>query len=114
MTIQRLDSGRRMSQAVIHNQTVYLAGQVGNPKSDLQGQTREALASVDALLAKSGSSKSKILQVTIWLADMKDFATMNEIYDAWIDPANPPTRACGGSALATPDYLFEIIVVAAL
>lgn len=113
MPIERIEPGARMSQAVIHNGTVYLAGQVGDPKSDLEGQTREALAKVEGLLKRAGSDKSRILQATIWLADMKDFAKMNAIYDAWIDPANPPARACGEAALATPEHLFEIIVVAA-
>jgi len=112
MTIQRLDSGSRMSQIVVHNQTVYLAGQVGNPEGNIQQQTRDALASVETLLSKAGSDKSKILQVTIWLSNMDDFAAMNEIYDAWVDIENPPTRACGEAKLATKDYLFEIIAVA--
>ncbi|MBY6090727.1 RidA family protein [Pseudooceanicola sp. 502str34] len=113
MSITRLDPGPRMSKAVIHGDTVYLAGQVGEPGSDLAGQTREALASVDAILAEAGSDKSKILQVIVWLADMADFAEMNAIYDAWIDPANPPARACGEAKLATPDYKVEFIVTAA-
>ncbi|MCA0921308.1 RidA family protein [Pseudooceanicola nanhaiensis] len=113
MSITRLDPGPRMSKAVIHGDTVYLAGQVGEPGSDLAGQTREALASVDAILAEAGSDKSKILQVIVWLADMADFAAMNAIYDAWIDPANPPARACGEAKLATPDYKVEFIVTAA-
>ncbi len=113
MTITRLHPGKRMSQAVIHGETVYLAGQVGEPKSDLAGQTREALAAVEALLAEAGSDKSRILQVIVWLADIADFAAMNAVYDAWIDPANPPARACGEARLATPDYRVEFIVTAA-
>lgn len=113
MTITRLHPGPRMSQAVIHGDTVYLAGQVGNAGSDLAGQTREALAAVEALLAEAGSDKSRILQVVVWLADIADFAAMNAIYDAWIDPANPPARACGEAKLATPDYRVEFIVTAA-
>ena len=114
MSIKRFDPGPRMSQAVVHNQTVYLAGQVGDVANDVQGQTRDALASVDGLLARAGTDKSKILQATIWLADISDFSAMNEIYDAWVDKENPPARACGEAKLATPDHLFEIIVIAAV
>lgn len=111
--ITRLDSGPRMSQAVIHGGTVYLAGQVGNPGDSVTDQTRTILERIEALLARSGSDKSRILQATIWLASMDDFAEMNAVWDAWVDPANPPARACGESKLATPDYTVEIIVVAA-
>lgn len=113
MTITRLHPGKRMSQAVIHGDTVYLAGQVGEPGSDVAEQTREALAAVDALLAEAGTNKSKILQVIVWLADIADFSTMNAVYDAWIDPENPPARACGEAKLAAPEYLVEFIVTAA-
>ncbi|MFK5998174.1 MAG: RidA family protein [Rhodobacterales bacterium] len=112
--IQRINPGPRMSQAVIHNGIIWLAGQVGTPGAPVADQTRDMLASVDALLSENGTSKSRILQATIWLADMADFAEMNAIYDAWIDPANPPTRACSEAALATPDYKVEIIIVAAV
>ncbi|MDO5606212.1 MAG: RidA family protein [Paracoccus sp. (in: a-proteobacteria)] len=113
MAIQRIEPGPRMSQAVVHGDLVWLAGQVGAPEGDLQTQTRQALAQVDTLLAQAGSDKSHMLQVIVWLADMADFAAMNEIYDAWIDPANPPARACGEAKLATPDYKVEFIVTAA-
>ncbi|MHA3980648.1 RidA family protein [Halovulum sp. GXIMD14794] len=114
MSITRLDAGSRMSQVTIHGNTVYLAGQVGTENADLATQTRDALASVDALLERAGTDKSKALQVIVWLADMADFAEMNAIYDAWIDPANPPVRACGEAKLATPGYRVEFIVTAAL
>ncbi|MGR3761577.1 RidA family protein [Roseobacteraceae bacterium NS-SX3] len=114
MSIQRLHSGPRMSQAVIHNNTVYLAGQVGTAGADVAAQTRDCLKAVDALLEEAGSSKSKLLQVIIWLADMADFDEMNAVYDAWIDPENPAARACGEAKLATPDYKVEFIVTAAL
>lgn len=113
MSVTRLHPGPRMSQAVIHGDTIYLAGQVGEAGSDVAAQARQALAKVDALLAEAGSSKSKALQVIVWLADMADFAAMNAVYDAWIDPANPAARACGEAKLATPDYLVEFIVTAA-
>jgi enamine deaminase RidA (YjgF/YER057c/UK114 family) len=113
MTIQRLDPGPRMSQAVIHVDTVYLAGQVGAPGESVTVQTKAILASIDALLARAGSDKSKILSATIWLADMASFGEVNAVWDAWVDPANPPARATGEAKLATPDYRVEIIVVAA-
>ena len=114
MSIQRLHSGPRMSQAVIHGGIVYLAGQVGAPGEDVEAQTRAVLASVDSLLAEAGTDRSRILQATIWLADMADFAVMNEVWEEWIGGANAPARATGEVKLATPDYKVEIIVTAAL
>ena len=93
--------------------TVYLAGQVGTPGASVTEQTTELLAKVEGLLERAGSSKSKIVQATIWLASMDDFAEMNAVWDGWIDPAAPPTRACGESRLAAPGYKVEVIVVAA-
>ncbi|EYD70432.1 RidA family protein [Limimaricola hongkongensis] len=113
MTITRMHPGPRMSQAVRHGDTLYLAGQVGAPGADIATQTRGCLDAIDALLAEAGSSKSKLLQVTIWIADMADFDAMNAVYDAWIDPANPATRACCEARLATPEYRVEIIATAA-
>ena len=114
MSIQRIGSGPRMSQAVIHGDTVYLAGQVGAPGESVTAQTKAVLASVEALLAQAGSDKSKILTATIWLADMADFAEMNAVWDAWVPQGNCPARATGEAKLATPDYKLEIIVVAAV
>ena len=114
MTITRLESDQRMSQAVIHNGTVYLAGQVGTPGDDTPTQTREILAEIERLLAVAGTDKSRLLHATIWLADMADFAAMNAVWDAWIGDRNPPTRATGHVKLASPDYRVEIIAVAAL
>ena len=113
MTIQRIDAGSRMSQAVIHGDTVYLAGQVGAPGEGITAQTEAVLASIESLLARTGSDKSRILSATIWLADMADFAEMNAVWDRWIDGKDPPARATGEARLATPDYRVEIIVVAA-
>jgi enamine deaminase RidA (YjgF/YER057c/UK114 family) len=110
--ITRLEPGRRMSQAVIHGDTVYLAGQVGEGP-DVTAQARDALAHVDRLLALAGTDKSRILSCTVWLADIADFAAMNAVWDAWVDPANPPVRATGEARLATPDYKVEFIVTAA-
>ena len=113
MSIQRIGSGPRMSQAVIHGDTVYLAGQVGAPGESVTAQTKAVLASVEALLAQAGSDKSKILTATIWLADMADFAEMNAVWDVWIDGKDAPARATGEAKLATPDYKVEVILVAA-
>ena len=111
--IKRIDTGKRMSQAVIHNGTIWLAGQVGNAGDNVTEQTRTILANIDSLLQRAGSDKSKILQATIWLESMDDFAEMNAVWDAWVAPGHAPARACGESKLATPDYTVEIIVVAA-
>ncbi|MCF8467901.1 MAG: RidA family protein [Sneathiella sp.] len=113
MTIERIDPGTRMSQAVVHGNTVYLAGQVGAPSESVTAQTLAICAKIDDLLARVGSGKSKMLQATIWLSDMAYFSEMNAVWDSWIDPKNPPTRACGESKLATPDYKVEIIIIAA-
>ena len=113
MTITRLHSGPRMSQAVIHGDTVYLAGQVGAPGKSVTEQTQAILAQIDALLAETGSAKSKVLSATIWLADMADFAEMNAVWDVWVGGQDAPARATGEAKLATPDYKVEIIIVAA-
>lgn len=112
--IQRIQPDARMSQVVVHNGVVYLAGQVGEPGETVAEQTRTALAEIDALLAEAGTDKSKILMATIWLADIADFETMNSVWDAWVDPQNPPARATGESRLAAPEYRVEIIVQAAV
>ena len=113
MTITRIDAGPRMSQAVIHGDTVYLAGQVGAPGDSVTAQTKSVLAQIENLLARTGSDKSKLLSATIWLADMADFGEMNAVWDAWIGGQDAPTRATGEAKLATPDYKVEIIIVAA-
>lgn len=114
MSIRRIEVGPRMSQAVVHGNTVYLSGQVGAAGASVTEQTKAVLVEVDRLLAAAGSSKSKIIQAIIWLADMNDFAEMNAVWDAWVDPANTPARATGEAKLATPDYKVEIIVTAAV
>lgn len=110
--IERIEKGTRMSQAVIHGGTIYLAGQVGKG-DDVTAQTLDALAQVDRLLALAGTDKSHLLSVTIWLAAMGDFDAMNAVYDAWVDLENPPARACGEARLATAEYLLEFLVIAA-
>ncbi|WP_288414885.1 RidA family protein [uncultured Novosphingobium sp.] len=113
MTIQRIESGTRMSQAVIHGDTIYLSGQVGEPGASVADQTRQVLTQIEDLLAQAGSDKSKILMATIWMADMADFAEMNTVWDAWVGGKDAPARATGEAKLATPDYKVEIIVTAA-
>ena len=113
MTITRFDQGPRMSQAVIHGDTIYLAGQVGAPGESVTAQTKAVLAEIEDILAQVGSDKNHLLHATIWLADMADFAEMNAVWDAWIADAPAPARATGEARLATPDYKVEIIVTAA-
>jgi enamine deaminase RidA (YjgF/YER057c/UK114 family) len=99
----------------VHNGTVYLAGQVANDASeDIQGQTAQVLAEVDALLARVGSDKSKILMAQIFLADLVDFAGMNEVWDAWVVPGQTPPRATVQAALAKPEWKIEVVVTAAV
>lgn len=112
--ITRLESGPRMSQAVIHNGIVYLAGQVGNPGEDVAQQTRTALAEVDRLLALAGTDKIRILSAQVWLADVTTVAQMNAVWDAWVPQGHTPARATGESKLVAPEYLVEVIVTAAL
>ncbi|WP_066799680.1 RidA family protein [Sphingomonas soli] len=114
MSIKRINPGTRMSDAVIHGNTVYLAGQVALPGASVTEQTRAVLAQIEALLGEAGSAKEKILSATIWLADMADFAEMNAVWDAWVDGRDAPTRATGEAKLATPDYKVEIIIIAAV
>jgi enamine deaminase RidA (YjgF/YER057c/UK114 family) len=113
MSIQRIQPGPRMSQAVVFGDMVYLAGQVGTAGENVTDQTKTVLAKIDDLLAQAGTSKSNVLKAEIWLSDMKHFAEMNAVWDAWIDPQNPPARACGESKLATPDFDVEIMITAA-
>lgn len=113
MSIQRIEPGARMSNAVIHANTVYLAGRVGEGDS-VTDQCKSALADVDRLLAAAGSDKSKILQTIIYLSDIANFAEMNAVWEAWIDPGNPPARATSEAKLTTPKFKVEFIVTAAI
>ncbi len=113
MTITRFDQGPRMSQAVVHGDTIYLAGQVGLPGQNVTEQMKTLLAQVDALLERTGSDRHHLLSATIWLADIADFAAMNVVWDEWIAGGAAPARATGEAKLATPDYLVEVILVAA-
>lgn len=111
--ITRMHTGQRMSQIVMHGDTIYLAGQVGNPEDGVADQTRTCIEKVEALLAEAGSDSTRILQCTIWLADMADFAEMNAVWDAWVPEGHAPARACGEAKLATPDFKVELLVTAA-
>ena len=112
--IERLHTSQRMSKIVKHNGVVYLCGQVGKPQDNVADQTRECLRLVDDLLAEAGTSSKNMLQAIIWLADMKDFAEMNAVWDVWVPEGHAPVRACGEAKLATSDYLVEVIITAAL
>jgi enamine deaminase RidA (YjgF/YER057c/UK114 family) len=114
MNIDRIGVGKRMSEAVVHNGVVYVAGQVGQPGADVETQARQALAEVDRILAQAGTDKTRILQTIVWLADIADFDRMNGVWDAWVAPGHTPARATGEARLATPDYKVEFIVTAAL
>jgi enamine deaminase RidA (YjgF/YER057c/UK114 family) len=113
MSIERKHVGRRMSQIVVHGDTIYLAGQVGEAGASVPDQTRQILDKIDALLAEVGSDKTKILQAVIWLDDMAHFEAMNAVWDAWVADGDAPARACGEARLASPDLQVEIIINAA-
>jgi enamine deaminase RidA (YjgF/YER057c/UK114 family) len=115
MCLTRLHAGPRMSQAVIHGDTVYLAGQVADrAKGGTVGeQTSEILATVDRLLAEAGSDKNKILSATIYLADIATFGEMNAVWDAWVQAGQAPARATVEAKLAAPAYTVEIACIAA-
>lgn len=114
MSISRIDTTPRLAHAVVHNGTVYLTGQVGEAGASVADQTRQVLACIDKLLDKAGTDKSKLLQATIWLSDVNDFAEMNSVWDTWVDPQNPPARSTGLMDLLEPGHKVEITVVAAV
>jgi enamine deaminase RidA (YjgF/YER057c/UK114 family) len=115
MTITRLKAGPRMSQAVVHGSTIYLAGQVADQAKgkSVCEQTNEILAKIDGLLAETGSDKTKILSATIYLADIATFAEMNTAWEAWVPSGHTPARATVEAKLAAPEYTVEIVCVAA-
>lgn len=114
MSIVRHDPSSILSHAVEHGDTVYLAGIVAKDvNKDVKGQTKEIVDEIDRLLAKCGSSKSKVLSATIWVTDIRNRAPMNEVWTAWVDPKNLPARACIEAKLADPKCLVEIMVIAA-
>ncbi len=113
--VSRKQVGPRMSQAVVHNGTVYLAGQVADDGSaPVAEQTRQVLAKIDGLLAECGTDKTKLLSATVWLKDIGQFAEMNKVWDAWVAPGNTPARACVEAKLAAPQFLVEVGIIAAL
>jgi enamine deaminase RidA (YjgF/YER057c/UK114 family) len=112
MRIERFDKGTRMSRIVVHGETIYLCGQVGSG-DNITEQTEDMLSRVDTLLAQVDSSKSKILSATLWISNMDNFTEMNAVWDNWIDPENPPARACGEARLARESLLVEVIITAA-
>ena len=112
--ITRIKTGPRMSQVVVHGNTVYLAGQVASDRSaDTAGQTREILAAIDALLAEAGTDKRHVLAATIYLTDMGTFNEMNAVWEAWVAPGCAPARATVGAPLASSAYRVEIVITAA-
>lgn len=115
MTIQRFDCGTRLSEMAVHHSTVYLAGQVAaDATQDITGQTRQVLAAIDALLARAGSDKRKLLMVQIYLADLSDFPKMNDVWEAWLPAGCAPPRATVQAALAKPEWRVEMVVTAGL
>jgi enamine deaminase RidA (YjgF/YER057c/UK114 family) len=114
MSITRHHGNQRMSQIVIHGDTIYLAGQVAaDASADITVQTQQVLQKVDDLLAEAGSDNSKVLSAQIWIASMGHFAAMNAVWDAWVPEGNAPARACIEARLASPDLLVEVGIVAA-
>lgn len=115
MTIRRIAPEARLSGAVVHNTTVFLAGQVAaDPSADAEGQAADILRQIDALLNEAGTDKTYLLSVQIFLADMADFAAVNRAWDAWLDPRHKPARATVEARLADPAWRVEITGVAAL
>ncbi|WP_374675452.1 RidA family protein [Ideonella sp.] len=114
-SIQRFDVGPRMSEMAVHQGVVYLAGQIAEDGTqDIAGQTRQVLGAIDALLARAGSDKSKILRAQIYLADLAEFDAMNAVWEAWVVPGHTPPRATVQARLAKPEWKIEIVVTAAV
>ncbi len=113
--VTRHETNARMSAAVVHQGTVYLAGQVpDDAAADITTQTNQVLAKIDRLLKLAGSDRSKLLSATIWLTDMRYFADMNAVWDAWVPSGQAPARACIGTPLANPNFKIEIGIIAAV
>jgi enamine deaminase RidA (YjgF/YER057c/UK114 family) len=113
--VQRYEAGARMSEMTVHNGVCYLAGQVAADGSqDIAGQTRQVLGAIDALLARAGTDKTKVLHAQIFLADIADFPGMNAVWDGWVVAGHTPARATVQAALAKPEWKVEIVVTAAL
>lgn len=114
--IHRLDVGRRLAEAAVYNGIAFLAGQVAetNEHADVGTQTQECLDRIDAVLARLGSDKTRILSATIYLADMADYDTLNRHWDAWVPEGHTPARACVQARLAGDQFRVEISIVAAV
>lgn len=113
--IIRIDAGKRMSEATVYNGVAYLAGQIPEDTTqDIYGQTKQVLAAIDNLLAQVGSDKSQILMAQIFLADMQDFAGMNQAWDEWVIAGQAPARATVEAKLADTNWKVEIVVKAAV
>jgi enamine deaminase RidA (YjgF/YER057c/UK114 family) len=114
MKVERKEVGTRMSQIVVHGDTVYLAGIVAhaNKGKSVTEQTKEILSTIEKYLSSVGSDKTKLLKANIWITDMANFAEMNAVWDAWVSPGNTPARACVEAKLAAPEYKVEIMVEA--
>ena len=113
--VQRFDVGPRLSEMAIHNGTVYLAGQVPDDATqDIEGQTRQVLGMIDALLERAGTDKTRLLMVQIFLADLADFDGMNRVWDAWVPAGHTPPRATVQARLARPEWKIEIVATAAV
>ncbi|SFC19915.1 Enamine deaminase RidA, house cleaning of reactive enamine intermediates, YjgF/YER057c/UK114 family [Polaromonas sp. OV174] len=114
MSLQRIDTVKRRSEVVVHNNTIYIGGQVAaNTQGNIEAQTREVLDALDRLLEQAGSSRNHLLSVRILLRDITDYADMNAVWDEWIPLGHAPTRACTLQQLINPDWRLEIIAVAA-
>jgi enamine deaminase RidA (YjgF/YER057c/UK114 family) len=118
MDIRRIEitqgPGPRMSRCVVRGDNVYLAGLTASDTSqDIKGQTQQILDKIDSYLAQAGTAKSNLLSANLWIKDMALFADMNSVWNAWVDPQNPPARACVKAEMARPEVLVEIMVTAA-
>ena len=114
MTIERQETKQRMSRIVKHNGTIYLCGQVAaDANTDITEQTQTMLDKVEGLLLQAGSDKEHILSATVYIRDLKDFAQMNAVWDAWVPEGHAPARACVEARMARPELLVEVSVIAA-
>lgn len=115
MKIQRFDTGRRLSEMAVHNGVCYLAGQVAADASqDITGQAQQVLAQIDALLARAGTHKGRLLMCQIFIRDLADFAALNAVWEAWLPDGQAPPRATVQAELARPEWRVELVVTAAL
>ena len=113
--LRRFHIGDRLSEMTIHNGTVYLAGQVASDATQgIRGQTMQVLAAIDKLLTEAGSDKAHILMCQIFIADLDDFAAMNEVWEDWVAPGDAPPRATVQANLAKPEWKIEMVVTAAI